>query len=61
MASKPDDYIHEGKRRFWSGKVDTLCGKVFSADCEEEEGGIFFSPSVTCPNCIAARKAGKRL
>jgi hypothetical protein len=54
------EYVHRGKKRFWSGKVDTLCGLVFAPDCDPE-GGVFFQPSVTCPACKAALKAGKRL
>jgi hypothetical protein len=58
MSSK--ELVHRGKKRFWSGKVDTLCGLVFSEDCEPE-GGVFLKPSVDCPGCKAAEKAGKRL
>lgn len=51
------DLVHIGKRRFWSEKVDTLCGLTFGPDNNKEEGGWFVS--VTCPDCKRIERGGK--
>jgi hypothetical protein len=44
--------VHEGKKSWWSGKVTTLCGAVFTSGNNEYKR---FS-SVSCPACKAAKK-----
>ena len=55
MAKK--DVVHIGKRRFWSEKVDTLCGLTFDPDNNQEKSGWFVS--VTCQECKRREKGGK--
>lgn len=51
MSKKNADVVHEGKRRFWSGTVDTLCGLTLAESCYEKLGWF---ASVTCPDCRKA-------
>ena len=50
------DVVHQGTRRFWSGKVDTLCGLTFTPDNSINEGWF---ASVTCPECKRIKRGGK--
>jgi hypothetical protein len=50
-------FRHAGKRRFWSGKVDTLCGLALPRDTTHN----WFATSATCPACRKLIKKGWRI
>ncbi|MBP2330629.1 hypothetical protein JOF56_011014 [Kibdelosporangium banguiense] len=52
------EITHEATRRFWSGTWDTLCGLTIPADSATR---LWLASRASCPQCQAARKAGKRL
>jgi hypothetical protein len=50
------DYVHIGKRSWWSGKVTTLCGLTFASDNNTQQ---MFAWNL-CPTCKRIRKGGGR-
>lgn len=47
------DYVHEGRKSWWSGNVKTVCGLTFPPSQEKQQGWF---TSVSCPACKAAKK-----